>query len=398
MSIGVLTLQPDHRGRINNTRQSHTLFEAAQYPLAASTTTEERQLVANYGGRGRTCVARHVVGDDTAITDAAMDVKMGPLAVPFMQHLFGENRHGFCADTRIVVATSTELTLKAHDMVSFSGWEADLSIPIITAFDSAKPVHGVVRGLIEDNARRVYYGTDGDSAISTKSVYVVQVMGVVKVFSDVSGVSFGDAVKCTSTEKEVKLTGTATVGVYLGDGVADDPDDRSDEVSYIMLTQDPTVATDPAPYHFQIIEDTGYVPSGSERRVKLYSGLVKYLANEWYPADGATNAATSGSIAQIVTSKTTIAAGATQYWWIELTGGPPPTSIVFAVDSSRPTPSAKIFMLGVVVNTAGVLTIDQEWTGGNIRALPLGAYPYQALTWDDTNDMWIADWLRFYVP
>jgi len=197
MKQSILSLQADHRGRINNSQSVTIGSEIQNSPLEGSPCTTEEQASAKYGGEGRPSASRHVVGTVDK-QDAAFPIRQGPIVLPFIQNLLGEGTGAFCGDTRIISAIAANASaandMFAHEVCSFVGWDGTIDIPKVDEIDTDSAIHGVVRGIVEDGDRRTYMA--GSYVSGNLNIYIIQFSGLAKVqvfdIEDDDTLAFGD--------------------------------------------------------------------------------------------------------------------------------------------------------------------------------------------------------------
>ena len=274
MKNNFLTLQPDHRGVVNVGEQVFDGAEFSFYTRGGSTTGDNQAAQLNGGGVPN---ASYSISDNTAATDTTKFVQReGPVVLPFLAHALGEGRGAFCGDSRIVAAIASEASFDAlsiHDAVTLMGWHDALGMPTLSKLDSNYTTHGVIRGVIETGANRTSDGTASSSATAARTIYIVQVSGIVKVKTDstvtpedtTAGTSMygsDDTVKLYDEEKDVFL------GYYFGKALADNPSLRTTaEYSYVSLAATPPAAVVAETWAF------GYTLSGAS--ITVLPGTVR---------------------------------------------------------------------------------------------------------------------------
>lgn len=247
----ILTLQPDHRGKINVSEQTMCASEYMHLALDTGNCTKNKLMTADYGGRGRAGLTVEPIEPD-GTDDAMFEHRTGAVVLPFMRHLLGTGNHAFCGDTRIVVAVAADAAADAlvpHDICTLSDWKQDHGIHVVSKFNSAKSVHGVIVGLVEDKERRTYRGISSEATtIGERSMFIVQLVGVAKVHSDgLASAAFDTAAYGSTNDTQVKSGGAVFLGYYCGKALANNPDDRENETSYIYLP----AGARTEPFHFQ---------------------------------------------------------------------------------------------------------------------------------------------------
>jgi len=216
MNYPLTSLQMDTNGRLNVSMQGMQGIEHVLEPIDSSDltirTTKNRTLtVAN-----RPVISRERVVADA--TDAANAYRKGPIVIPYMRHLMGQNRGAFCADSNIFIASSKAAAVyPAGTLVGLYDCDAVLFIPKIqlTGDISTYPsVVGIVRGVVEDANKRTYTTATGSEE---ENLYVVQYAGITKALVSKAVTAAGSTLYNDTTDKYgLTSTGLHAVAIYLG--------------------------------------------------------------------------------------------------------------------------------------------------------------------------------------
>lgn len=246
MQLPLTSLQPDADGMLNISQQFARAFEPVMDAVGDNTANRTTKNI-NYTIGNKPVIAREAVvanRDDDKNTP-----RIGPISIPFVRHLFGQNLGAFCADNSVIPVIGDAANYGIGAAVGVYDCDTTLYIPkvkLIYQITEDVLLYGVIKGVIENDAKRTYRGITG---LTDDTIYLMQIFGTARALvKDGDSVAVGAFLAWETGDQEVGLkerTDETAVAFNMGASLAvTTPAGYSSNLVFILLGQSAGSSTD----------------------------------------------------------------------------------------------------------------------------------------------------------